>query len=272
MKIIVKKILSIVGWLVILVVTFLVFTLLYGAGTWWSDLVSNTGAKMAIHMGMALLILAIYAGLRRLKEKKWPSDLTIRQLLPYTISGMGVGIAYFCIVVITMAIIGIYRIDHAQFPTLELATMFIQFLLVAVGEEVMFRGILFRMINNMIGTKTALVVSALIFGFAHFMQGTWWSSIAIAIEAGLLLAMAYQLTHSLWFPIGIHWTWNFMQGNVFGFMVSGTDSGASIITPSIEGHELLTGGAFGAEASILAVILGAALTWFMYQKSKDSFS
>lgn len=272
MKIVVKKILGIVGWFVILAVTFFVFTLLYGAGMWLPDLTQNIGARMAIHVGMAGLILAIYAGLRRLKEKQWPSDLTIKRLLPHTISGMGVGILYFCIVVISMSIIGVYRIDQAQFPSQELACMFVQFLLVAVGEEVMFRGILFRMIDKRIGTKTALVVSALIFGFAHFMQGTWWSSIAIAIEAGLLLAVAYKLTNSLWFPIGIHWTWNFMQGNVFGFMVSGTDSGAAIITPSIEGHELLTGGAFGAEASIIAVILGAAFTWYMYQKSTDSFS
>jgi hypothetical protein len=114
----------------------------------------------------------------------------------------------------------------------------------------------------------ALLASSLLFGLMHIAQpgATWWSSLAIAIEAGLLLGAAYKWSGTLWLPIGIHWSWNFFQGNVFGFAVSGSDAGASLLQSRVQGPDILTGGPFGAEASILTVILGAALSaWFIVQ-------
>jgi hypothetical protein len=87
---------------------------------------------------------------------------------------------------------------------------------------------------------------------------TVWSSVAIAVEAGLLLGAAYKWSGTLWVPIGIHWAWNFFQGPVFGFAVSGNDT-PSLIKPVIEGPDWLTGGPFGAEASVPAFILGLAM-------------
>lgn len=119
----------------------------------------------------------------------------------------------------------------------------------------------------------ALIVSSLFFGIVHIFNpgASLWSSIAIAIEAGLLLGAAYQYSGSLWLPIGIHWAWNFTQGNVFGFAVSGGDSGDSFFVSSATGPELFTGGAFGPEASILAAMLGALISAFyirMYLKKQ----
>ena len=134
------------------------------------------------------------------------------------------------------------------------------FLVVGVGEEVLFRGIVFRMIDDRWGTVVALVVSALIFGFVHITNNnaTVWSSVAIAVEAGLLLGAAYKWSGTLWVPIGIHWSWNYFQGPVFGFAVSGNGT-PSLITPVIQGSDWLTGGSFGAEASIPAFVLGLTL-------------
>ena len=143
--------------------------------------------------------------------------------------------------------------------------------LVAVGEEILFRGILFRWIDSKWGFVPALIVSALFFGVAHIFQpgASWWSSIAIAIEAGLLLAAAYKYSGTLWLPIGIHWGWNFFQGNIFGIEVSDSDAGESLIIPEISGPDILTGGAFGAEASIVAFLLGLALSvWFIVKVVK----
>jgi membrane protease YdiL (CAAX protease family) len=99
--------------------------------------------------------------------------------------------------------------------------------------------------------------------------GTLWASIAIAIEAGLLLGAAYKWSGTLWLPIGIHWAWNFAQGNIFGFAVSGNQAGDSIIVSQVDGPAWLTGGAFGAEASVIAVVVGAlASAWFIWQVSR----
>ena len=117
-------------------------------------------------------------------------------------------------------------------------------------------------------TWIALLVSTAVFGLVHIVNpgATWWSTLAIALESGLLLGAAYKYSGTLWLPIGIHWAWNYTQGNVFGFAVSGNEFGESIISPRVEGHELLTGGIFGAEASIIAVIVGLLFAWFYLRK------
>jgi len=82
--------------------------------------------------------------------------------------------------------------------------------------------------------------------------------VAIVFEAGVMLAAAYLLTRRLWLPIGIHAGWNFTQGGIFGVSVSGHPSGG-LLDGTLSGPEWLSGGVFGVEASIVAVILGIAL-------------
>ena len=159
-----------------------------------------------------------------------------------------------------IALMGGYRIDSVNWDWNALIRSLFMFLVVGVGEEVLFRGIVFRMIDDRWGTVVALVVSALIFGFVHISNNnaTVWSSVAIAVEAGLLLGAAYKWSGTLWVPIGIHWSWNYFQGPVFGFAVSGNGT-QSLVDPVIQGSDWLTGGSFGAEASIPAFVLGLAL-------------
>ena len=88
---------------------------------------------------------------------------------------------------------------------------------------------------------------------------TWWSSLAIAIEAGLLLGAAYKFSGNLWFPIGIHWIWNYVQGHILGFAVSGIPVSSKLFSPIVSGPDIVTGGSFGAEASVIAVGVGLIL-------------
>jgi hypothetical protein len=140
--------------------------------------------------------------------------------------------------------------------------MLMLFLAVAVGEEIICRGVIFRLIDERWNTWVALLVSALLFGLMHISndKATWWSSMTIAIEAGLLLAAAYKWSGTLWVPIGIHWAWNYVQGNVFGLAVSGSKAGTTILATTVNGPDIITGGPFGPEASIVAVILGTFFT------------
>lgn len=86
--------------------------------------------------------------------------------------------------------------------------------------------------------------------------------------AGILLGISYIFTKNLWFPIALHFSWNFFQGPIFGFQVSGTNS-ETLISQTINGNELLTGGQFGLEGSIIATVLcslGILLFWMIYKK------
>jgi hypothetical protein len=83
---------------------------------------------------------------------------------------------------------------------------------------------------------------------------TLTSSIAIALEAGVLLAAVFMVTRRLWMVIGLHTAWNFTEGGIFGASVSGGDA-HGMLASRFHGPDALTGGAFGPEASIVAVLI-----------------
>jgi hypothetical protein len=99
-----------------------------------------------------------------------------------------------------------------------------------------------------------------LFGLAHLFNtnATWGSSVAIMVEAGVLLGGAYMLARNLWLPMGLHAAWNFTEGIIFDVPVSGTDV-HGLVQAKIAGPVLLSGGAFGLEASIIGVVLSIPL-------------
>jgi hypothetical protein len=123
-------------------------------------------------------------------------------------------------------------------------------------EELITRGIIFRIVEESLGTWIALVFSALLFGSLHLgnPHATLFSATAIALEAGLLLGACYILTRRLWLAIGFHLAWNLVQGGIFGVAVSGIEA-SGILQSNLTGPEILSGGSFGAEASFVAVIV-----------------
>lgn len=135
-------------------------------------------------------------------------------------------------------------------------------LLAAVGEELALRGGAFRVLEDTFGTTIALTISAALFGVLHAANpgATVFSTIAIALEAGVLLAAAYALTRSLWLPIGIHFGWNFTESGVFGAVGSGFGGGKGAFSVAFAGPTLLTGGKFGPEASVIAVAVTLILS------------
>lgn len=212
-------------------------------------------------VGVALT-LGLYALFVRLIERHWPTDLSLRRLIPHTLLGLLVGFIFMILVVGTIVASGYATVTWNDFLGEQQFDVFMAFLAVAVGEEMVCRGVIFRWIDERWNTWVAMLVSALIFGWGHISNdnATWWSSLAIAIEAGLLLAAAYKWSGSLWVPIGIHWSWNYTQGNIFGLAVSGTNAGTTMLKTTVDGPDIITGGAFGPEASIIAVIIGTLYT------------
>ena len=140
----------------------------------------------------------------------------------------------------------------------------VAFLAVGLYEELLFRGYYLQNLRDGTGLALALFVSSAVFALAH--SGNLSASIASTVgifSAGYFLAYGWLRTRALWLPIGLHIGWNFFQGPVFGFAVSGNPT-PSIVVHTVEGPELLTGGGFGPEAGLIVlplIALGSALIW-----------
>jgi len=139
---------------------------------------------------------------------------------------------------------------------------------VAVNEELLFRGVIFRILEERTGTIVALVISSVLFGLTHLVNenATIWGTLAIGIEGGTMLCAAYALTRSLWLPIGIHFAWNFTEAGFFGVATSGTEQ-HGLFTTTLSGPTFLTGGEFGPEASLTALLVCAVPTYFMLRRA-----
>ena len=140
-------------------------------------------------------------------------------------------------------------------PMLLLNLVF--FFLVAVAEEVGSRGFLLgRMLDGGVNPYAALLISSLLFSLMHFFNPSY-SLIAFVniLLAGVLLGSTYLYTRNLSFPIALHWAWNYMQGPVLGFHVSGTETSHYLLQQETAGSVLLSGGEFGFEGSLLCTLL-----------------
>lgn len=137
----------------------------------------------------------------------------------------------------------------------DLFTGMVTMAIVAFYEELVFRGYLLGNLMESMNKWAALSISALLFMIAHLSNPNLSLPGAINVFlAGLLLGINYIQTRNLWFGIAFHFAWNFIQGPVMGFDVSGLPL-KSLLQHDMHGSEWLTGGAFGFEGSIVATIL-----------------
>ncbi|MEU9794581.1 CPBP family intramembrane glutamic endopeptidase [Streptomyces sparsogenes] len=169
--------------------------------------------------------------------------------------GTGIGVALFGGVITNIALLGDY--DVHGFGSLTGAIGLVGFMAAAaVTEEVMFRGLLFRLVERGLGTYAALALSGVLFGAMHLFNkhATLLGAVAIAIEAGGMLAAAYAADRSLWLPIGLHFGWNFAESGIFGTEVSGNGATHGLLDASTSGATLITGGEFGPEASLYSML------------------
>jgi membrane protease YdiL (CAAX protease family) len=203
---------------------------------------------------LAVAGLATYVLYVRATEKRAVTELDARSAIPHVVAGFAIGVGLFAAVIAVLALSGHYRVASMGDPAALLRALTFWFS-GAIMEELLFRGFIFRVIRDVSGTWIAVAVSALLFGLLHAANpgATVVSSVAIALEAGVLLAVAYAATNRLWLPIGLHAGWNYAEGTVFGTAVSGNAVKSTFLHGALSGNALVTGGAFGVEASIVAV-------------------
>ena len=213
--------------------------------------------KAAIMIGVVLAVYKVV--IVRLGER--PRDDLPMGVAPRGLAiGLLVGFLLFCALVGIAALFDVYNIV-GRGDTRELVKDLAGMTLTAAFlEELLFRGILFRWIEAFGGSWAALVLTSALFGLAHIFNAnaTWVSSLAIMVEAGVMLGGAYMLARNLWVPIGLHAAWNFTQGFIFDVPVSGNDM-HGLVQAKLSGPVLLSGGSFGLEASMIGVVLSIPL-------------
>lgn len=225
----------------------------------------NTPEKALGAVIMAAAVILGYKAFKRWVERVPDTELPLAGALPELVAGIAVGTALFSVMTGIVWLLG-----GIEFLGLrgagQIWTMLAIAIVSGVVEEVMFRGIVLRHLEILIGTWGAIAVSSAFFGILHITNedATVWSSLAIALEAGILLGAAYLLTRRLWLAIGIHAAWNFTQGWVFSVPVSGGDAPLGLLITRRIGPDWLTGGDFGLEASAVAMVVatGAGL-WLL---------
>ncbi|MFD0695050.1 CPBP family intramembrane glutamic endopeptidase [Paenibacillus sp. GCM10027628] len=155
----------------------------------------------------------------------------------------------------------------------ELLWGFVLFIGVAVNEELFARGYLQGLVKMRFGVVPAITVSTVVFALLHSLNPGMWNSLVPILNlllAGLLFGVCREWSGGLWMPIGMHLSWNFLQGNIYGFDVSGTQT-ASIARIEQSGSAVLSGGSFGAEGSLITsviLLLGIFLLYRYYQRNK----
>lgn len=173
-------------------------------------------------------------------------------------AGMGLLTGAIFIIVSTVIIVAMGGYSF-QWASADMGSVLISSIEAALGaaivEELIFRGLMFQAISKLAGNWLALAVTSLFFGVAHLGNtgATLWSSFAISIEAGVLLGAAFLWRRNLWFAMGLHFAWNACEG-LLGIPVSG-HSMVGLFTVKVNGAELLTGGDFGLEGSIVPVLV-----------------
>lgn len=228
---------------------------------------ADQAIRTIIGVGAVFLIYKLVV--RRLGRHK-KDDLPLQGALTDTVTGIGTGAAIFTVVVGIAAVFGAYRILGWGSTEDLLEIVLLTGVVAGFVEEVLLRGIIFRWLEEFAGSWAALLVSSLIFGFMHQMNpgASIWSSLAISIEAGVLLGGAYMLTRNLWLAIGLHAGWNVTQGFVWGVPVSGNPF-VGMVESGLYGPDWLSGGAFGLEASVIALVVAtSAGAWMVWQAVK----
>lgn len=206
--------------------------------------------------GMIALAMWVYVGFARFIERHEPGDLALGPMPRELGLGLLIGSGLYTLCVLILTVMGVIRFEGVN-PVSILIPAIAMALSSGFLEELLFRGALFRIVEEWLGSWASVIISSAVFGLVHLMNpaATMTGAIFISIEAGVLLAAAYMLTRRLWLGIGFHISWNYTQSAVFSGIVSGGVAEPGLFKTVVTGPEILTGGNFGLEASLVACLV-----------------
>jgi membrane protease YdiL (CAAX protease family) len=215
---------------------------------------SPLSAFEALLVGLAAVLG--YKAFRRWVERTPDTDFALPGAAGELALGLVMGLAIFSAATGVVALLGGYEVLGVR-GLGEFWSMLAVALFSGPFEETLFRALGLRLLEKVVGTGWALGLTSAFFGIAHLTNpgSTLFAAFAIAVEAGILLGGAYLLTRRLWLAIGIHAGWNFTQGWIFSIPVSGGNAPLGLLISRRIGPDWLTGGNFGLEASVVAMVV-----------------
>ncbi len=246
---------------------------------WSLELSSATGWLINEVVEFLTIVISVWVARRWLDKRSFVSlGLQLDRLAWMDLAvGIGISAVLMAAIFLVESSMGWLRVTGFAWGSVSLSSVMLQtlaflviFILVGFNEELMSRGYQLQTIASGTNLAWGLILSSAVFGFLHLgnPHASWISTLGI-IEAGFFMGLAFIWTRRLWLSIGLHIGWDFFEGVVFGFPVSGLQT-YQLVRCSVSGPTLWTGGEFGPEAgmvSILALLLGIALV-FLYARGR----
>lgn len=222
--------------------------------------IQKDGLPLLVLESLLMLVGYLSAAILMLRWRKLPLSLlglSLKGRGKDLLAGLGVAMLLYAVGFGVSLLIGTVEVASVQLVPRNLLGRLLLFLLMAVTEEIMLRGfVLGRMLSEGMNRFVALFLSSALFSAMHLLNPNFaLLPFVNVLLGGCLLGASFLYTRNLCFPIVLHWFWNWLQGPVLGYEVSGMDSGETLLTLRLTGSELLTGGNFGFEGSLLCTVL-----------------
>ena len=215
------------------------------------------------------VLLASYYYLFRFYEKRKITELSTKNFFKELVGGFILGFSMLSIVILVLYLLGYYEILSFSGFSYFLAP-FSFLVIAALIEEIFFRAILYRILENWLGTFIALFIISILFELPHiFNDNVTILSVLLGLLFGFAHGIMYTYTKRIWLPFAFHLGWNFAQP-FYGSNLSGLEDVGAIFKAKFNGPELITGSIYGIEDSILSIILLLGICiLFLYLSIKE---
>lgn len=239
------------------------------------NIIGDNPSGQIFQWGISLiLIISGYVLFVRIIEKRKVKELSFQTFAPGTIKGGLWGTISIGGILLILFLSGVFSIKGIN-GNIHTYQMLLLLFLLSTTEEILYRGILYRLIEKWGGTVAALITSSFLFSIMHLRNDHFniYSFLAI-LFGGLIMGLMYTKTKNLWFPIAAHFTWNYSQ-IIMGIRLSGSDdfSNLSLLKTELSGNSLLTGGNFGVENSLITIgytaLIALILGVLIYREKKS---
>jgi membrane protease YdiL (CAAX protease family) len=239
-----------------------------------SDLFNAVGVNTMSAFMLSQFLCALFAIFifRKFVDKKSFKSLgfALTNYKADLLKGLVWGTALISIGFLALYFSGFIEVIGTEFGAIQWLSYIAFFVIVAFNEEILVRGYVLTNLMASMNKYWALIVSALLFSVMHLANdNTSLISTVNLFIAGLMLGIYTIHKRNLWFPIAMHFTWNFFQGPILGFEVSGTKMD-SVINQQVSGNPLITGGEFGFEGSLLLTVMMIVSTFYIHMKYKNN--
>jgi len=233
------------------------------------EIIPNESTEQIIRWTISIfLLIFLYVIVFRIYERRSITEFAIRYAGKENITGFFMGGILVGIIMLVFILTRSISFTIVN-PLAVIFRPLILLILMALVEEIIFRGIIYRITEQSLGTWLALIISALFFGIGHITNShaDFLGILSVAM-AGIFLGALYTIKSRLWYPLAVHVGWNFFQ-YFFGLPISGNDEFVYFMDASRDGPAWFVGGGFGIENSILSVMLILGFSIYLLYRARE---